>query len=181
MARASSIPFDDIAKAIAKAAKAAKGAPKKGPRKPPPAGGAKVKPKPKPKKPAGGTSAKAPVTKQQREVARREKFESMPRAGKIAKVPPAYPPKRGNVSGKRAVATTEADKREATRQANRLLRMAGETPKPRQTQSAKKSIDTSGSVPKTSKRSKSQPMGPTSSYEADIMRRLRAADARRFK
>lgn len=231
MARSSSIPFDDIAKAIAAAvtggggkaaAKAVKGKakkatpkkgagggravkgggekPPKGPGKPP-TGGAKPAPRPKPKKPAGGAS-KAPatkdnklikpvpkkkvaqpkkrMTKEQREVARREKFESMPRAGKIAKVPPRREP-RGNISGRRTFAKSEADKREAQRQANRLLRMSGGKPAPRARQGVEKPVEVKGSVVKATKRSKSQPMGPSSSYEADIMRRIAAMDRRRIR
>lgn len=176
------------------------------PRKPggEPSGGAKVPRKPKPKKPSGGSS-KAPLTKdnkliqpikkkptkgkavkqrrmtpQEREVARREKFESMPRAGKIAKVPPRRPV-RGNISGKRAVPKGEAEQREAIRQANRLLRMSGGKPAPRTRQGVEKPVEVKGSVAKTTKRSKSQPMGPSSSYEADILRRLAAADRRRIR
>lgn len=182
MARKSSIPFDDIAKAIAKALgttaaskapkavkaakKAVKGKPKNGPTPKPPKGkgegGAAVKSAPKPKKPSGSGAKK---TKKQIEVT-----ESTP------------------LSAQRNIQTTKGPKGKPERpsmtreqylesQANRMLRRADGRPQARVDDPR---TGVAPNIPRVPKRSKSKPKGTSASHEADPLRREAAADARRM-
>lgn len=164
MARKSSIPFDDIAKAIAKAMgqatpvvapKVAKGAKKA-------VKGTKKAVKAKPKKPSGSGAKK---TKKQIEMT-----ESTP------------------LSAQRNIKTTKGPKGKPERprmtreqylesQANRMLRRADGRPQPRVEDARTGSAP---NIPRVPKRSKSKPKGRTSDYEADKTRAEIAADRRRF-
>lgn len=90
--------------------------------------------------------------------------------GKTTKGPKGKPQRAKSTSLKgREKAITDAEKREAERRANRLLRMNTEA-KPKVVRDSKTGV--SDSIPTLPKRSKSRPMGRSWEHEADELRRL---------